>query len=133
MIFSATIKVCPIEAPGRSFEGRNTLGGVRCATVTRQRAGEPVGNLSEEHGSLETLARRSVLALLEIRDSLTPATEQGSVWMQHFDFAERAGDLAEHLNAALTLADQALYASSLALVRTALEHQVLDELLLLAT
>jgi hypothetical protein len=74
-----------------------------------------------------------VQALLEIRDSLTPATEQGSVWMQHYEFAERAGDLAAHLHAALTLADQALYASSLALIRTALEHQVLDELLLIAT
>lgn len=53
--------------------------------------------------------------------------------MQHYEFAERAGDLAAHLDAALTLADQALYASSLALIRTALEHQVLDELLLIAT
>ena len=54
-------------------------------------------------------------------------------WMQHWDFADRAGYLGEHLSAALDLAERALYPSSLSLVRTAMEHQVVDELLLLGS
>ena len=52
--------------------------------------------------------------------------------MHHNDFAERTQCLAGHLSAAITLADEGEFASSMAIARTALEHHVVDRLLLLA-
>ena len=55
------------------------------------------------------------------------------MWLHHTEFAYRAGELAEHLTAALELADRGRYATAYAVLRTALEHQTVDRLLLLAT
>ena len=60
-----------------------------------------------------------------------PAVGAGG-WLQHVQFAERTQDLADHLRAALVVAESALFPSALALTRTALEHHLLDRLVLLA-
>lgn len=60
------------------------------------------------------------------------AAPGGSAWMHHDQFAQRTENLAGHLEAVLLLADHGMHASALALARTALEHHLLDRLLLLA-
>lgn len=60
------------------------------------------------------------------------AAPGGSAWMQHYQFAERTQYLAHHLAAILELADSGRHHSSLVVARTALEHHLLDRLLLLA-
>ena len=56
----------------------------------------------------------------------------GSVWGHHLGFADRTNALAGHLEAVLVLANHGSHPSALALTRTALEHHLLDRLLLLA-
>jgi hypothetical protein len=52
--------------------------------------------------------------------------------MQHTEFADRSEDLAAHIRSALLLSESRLFSSALAVTRTALEHHLLDRLLLLA-
>lgn len=49
--------------------------------------------------------------------------------MQHDDMADRARALAHHLDAALRLADVNAYPSAFVLLRVALEHQLVDDLI----
>jgi len=60
------------------------------------------------------------------------SVDGASVWMQHLEFGERAAALASHLEAAISLASTGHWASAFAVARVGLEHQCLDELLLLA-
>jgi hypothetical protein len=60
------------------------------------------------------------------------AAPGGSVWLHHTEFAERTEHLASHLSGVLELADSGRFASAMAVARTALEHYVIDRLLLLA-
>ncbi len=53
--------------------------------------------------------------------------------MQHMDHAQRAGQLAYHLRAALLLNDARHYPSALVVIRSALEHHLMDRLIFLAT
>ncbi|HZA87730.1 MAG TPA: hypothetical protein VE466_12710 [Acidimicrobiales bacterium] len=55
-----------------------------------------------------------------------------NAWTHHGDFAARTEQLAGHLEATLALAEEGRFPSALALARTALEHHLLDRLLLLA-
>lgn len=89
------------------------------------------GSLTGEHGELAELAVHMCRLLLDLRSVLAPVDGAG-VWMQHWEFADRSGDLAEHLLEATHLAERSAFASSFVVARTALEHQVIDELLLLA-
>lgn len=87
--------------------------------------------LQVEHPTLAEAAAALVGVLRTWRDDIRPAPG-GSAWMHHRQFAERTGHLAGHLGAVLALADRGEHQSALALLRTALEHHLLDRLLLLA-
>lgn len=85
----------------------------------------------EEHPGLVSAATEAIGLLRGLRESLEPS-EGGAIWMHHYEFADRAGDLADHLDTALDAVTARRYPSAFALIRTAMEHQVLDRLLLLA-
>jgi hypothetical protein len=53
--------------------------------------------------------------------------------MQHREYAKRAAQLGDHLQAALSLSDAHLYPSVLVVVRAALEPHLMDRLIFLAT
>jgi hypothetical protein len=90
-----------------------------------------INTLPNEHPTLYAATADVVAALSTLKGELEPATG-GAVWMHHYDFADRTEQLARHLRATITLADAGLFPSALALSRTALEHHLLDRLLLLA-
>lgn len=73
-----------------------------------------------------------VIELLRSVPSELTSAEGGNVWLHHIEYAGRAVRLADHLDAALLLAAKSCFAASYAVLRTALEHSCLDELLLLA-
>ena len=52
--------------------------------------------------------------------------------LQHMDHTKRAGQLAGHLRAALLLSEAHHYASALVVMRSALEHHLMDRLVFLA-
>lgn len=87
--------------------------------------------LSCEHPTLTAAAERLVGVLARWDDEVR-AAPGGSAWMHHHQFAERTAHLSAHLDSILTLADRGRHQSALALTRTALEHHLLDRLLLLA-
>jgi hypothetical protein len=87
--------------------------------------------LSAEHPTLASLAS-SLLPVLDGWTGELQVADGASAWMHHNDFAERTEHLAGHLTAAITLADDGQFASSMVVTRTALEHHVIDRLLLLA-
>jgi hypothetical protein len=60
------------------------------------------------------------------------ATPGSNTWLHHAEFAERTEQLAGHLNAILRLAEESRFASAMVIARTALEHHLIDRLLLLA-
>lgn len=87
--------------------------------------------VAAEHPTLTSTALDTIVVLRELPSLIHPAAGAAS-WMQHHDFAERTQDLADHLRAALVLAESGLFPSALAVTRTALEHHLLDRLVLLA-
>ena len=87
--------------------------------------------LRAEHPTLASVAFEMLDLISDISNLVHPAPE-GSVWMQHIEFADRSEELAEHLRSALLLSESRLFPSALAVTRTALEHHLLDRLLLLA-
>ncbi|HVV37558.1 MAG TPA: hypothetical protein VHC63_13190 [Acidimicrobiales bacterium] len=88
-------------------------------------------DLEAEHPTLATSAF-GLVALLEHWQSHIAAKTDASAWMQDLEFAARTERLAGHLRAVLNLASAELFPSALVVCRTALEHHVLDRLLLLA-
>lgn len=87
--------------------------------------------LRVEHPTLAEAAGALVGMLRTWRDDVRSAPG-GNAWLHHHQFAERTEHLARHLGAVLALADRREHWSALALTRTALEHHLLDRLLLLA-
>ncbi len=87
-------------------------------------------SIEAEHPELTAAARRLVEHLGALSGALG-STDGQSVWGHHMQFAERAGWLADHLRAATELTTTHV-ASAFVVLRTALEHTSLDELLLLA-
>lgn len=87
--------------------------------------------LSAEHPTLAATAVRMLGVLRNWPALVKPAPGSGA-WMHHIDFADRTEALERHLRSALLVADSGLHFSALALTRTALEHHLLDRLLLLA-
>lgn len=85
---------------------------------------------TDDHGTLPVHADR-MLVLLETIGSRGSSGD--TMHMQHMDHAKRAGQLAHHLRAALLLNDQRYYASALVVIRSALEHHLMDRLIFLAT
>jgi hypothetical protein len=84
--------------------------------------------MAQEHGVL--LASAETL-LAEIKDFQQRFKETRVSYQIHADFAERALSLGEYLSAALSLAMANSYMPALALLRSALEHQLVDQLLFL--
>lgn len=85
-----------------------------------------------EHPTLTIQTVAAIDALRRWESQVVPAGG-GSVWAHHLEFAARTKALGDHLNAVLVLANRGSYPSALALSRTALEHHLLDRLLLLAS
>jgi len=85
--------------------------------------------LTVEHPTLAGLASSLVSALERWTGEIRIA-EGASAWMHHGDFAERTEHLGGHLAAIVALADEGRFASSMAVTRTALEHHIIDRLLL---
>jgi hypothetical protein len=82
-----------------------------------------------DHEQLRVSATELVDAIESLRENMVSG---GSAYMQHYDCADRARQLASHLRGAMALSDLHLYPSALAVTRTAFEHQVFDRLLFLA-
>ena len=79
-----------------------------------------------EHQGLLVIANRLVDGLRGLSGRLQHAND--IEYAQHGDFADRARNLAVYLRAALLLASTDAYAPAFALVRTALEHMLVDHL-----
>jgi hypothetical protein len=85
--------------------------------------------LLDDHGNLPTHADGLLARLAELNSLITPA-KVGH--FQHMEHAERARILADHLRAVLALSSARHYAAAFAVVRTALEHHLIDRLVFLA-
>jgi hypothetical protein len=79
-----------------------------------------------EHVALLADARNAVDLAARLRQQLLHGETEH---MQHGDMADRARALANHLDAALRIADVNAYPSAFAVLRVALEHQLLDDLI----
>lgn len=84
---------------------------------------------SDDHDPLPQHAEVLLHRLETIRGRMMPGE---TTHMQHLDHAQRAHQLADHLRAALLLGDAHHYASALVVIRSALEHHLMDRLILLA-
>jgi hypothetical protein len=86
--------------------------------------------LDDDHDGLPTQAE-SLIRTIETLGSRFVVGDTGR-YMQHDEFAERGRILGDHLRAALVLSDEAHYAAAFVVLRTALEHHLVDRLVLLA-
>jgi hypothetical protein len=84
---------------------------------------------SDDHGTLPVHAER-MLRRLETIENLAVTGE--TAHMQHMDHAKRVRQLAHHLRAVLLLSEAHHYPSALVVVRSALEHHLMDRLIFLA-
>lgn len=87
--------------------------------------------LTAEHPTLAGLAS-SLVSIVGHWSGEIRIAEGASAWMHHGQFAERTEHLAGHLAAIVILAEEGRFTSSMAVARTALEHHIIDRLLLLA-
>jgi hypothetical protein len=85
--------------------------------------------LEDEHGVLLQSARNTASALDRFFESLTPLGDVS--YQQHYDFALRSRWLSYLLDGVLTLVRSEAYPSSFAVLRSAIEHHVIDLLLFL--
>ena len=84
---------------------------------------------SDDHGTLPVHAER-MLRRLETIENLAVTGETAQ--MQHIGHAKRVRQLAHHLRAVLLLSEARHYPSALVVVRSALEHHLMDRLIFLA-
>lgn len=84
--------------------------------------------MDSEHSEL---ARTAEILVEHLADSRTRLLSGEVAHGQHYEFAERAWSLHVHLRGALALFGGHLYPSAFAVLRTALEHHVVDHLLFL--
>jgi hypothetical protein len=84
---------------------------------------------TDDHGTLPAHAER-MLARLEGLEGLS--VHGDTTHMEHMDHAKRARQLADHLRAVLLLSGSYGYTSALVVMRTALEHHLMDRLIFLA-
>jgi hypothetical protein len=75
--------------------------------------------------------RAAIALLVGFRDALVPAAGR-AVWLQHYESADRAWHLADHLNRPLDDTDRVRSASAFGTLRTGMWHELADRLLLLA-
>ncbi len=86
------------------------------------------GAMAQDHSVLLASAQTLLTDIREFRGRFHETRESYAI---HYDFADRALSLEGYLSAALTLAMAGSYMPSLALLRSALEHQLVDQLLFL--
>jgi hypothetical protein len=84
---------------------------------------------TDDHGTLPIHAERMLRRLETIGNLAVPGD---TAHMQHMDHAKRVHQLAHHLRAVLLLSEANHYASALIVVRSALEHHLMDRLIFLA-
>ena len=84
---------------------------------------------TDDHGTLPVHAERMLRRLEAIENLAVPGD---TAHMQHMDHAKRVRQLADHLRAVLLLSEANHYASALIVVRSALEHHLMDRLIFLA-
>jgi hypothetical protein len=87
--------------------------------------------LRDDHGELPAHAENLLRHLETLGRKLDWGN--GPMHVQHMYHAQRSEVLAEHLRGVIGLASAGHYAAALALSRTALEHHLVDRLVLLAT
>jgi hypothetical protein len=81
---------------------------------------------ANEHAELLTAASTAITVVSELRERLVPGDVHH---VQHDDMANRARAFGDHLRSSVRLAQDDSYPSSFALLRVALEHQLLDTLI----
>jgi hypothetical protein len=86
------------------------------------------GTIAVEHAALLDAAQR---LLAHLRDFRSRFIHKRDSHMIHYDFADRGLSLETYLSAAMELANRGSYMPSLAVLRSALEHQLVDQLLFL--
>jgi hypothetical protein len=84
--------------------------------------------MAQDHSDLLASAQTLLTDLREFRGRFQETRQSYAI---HYDFADRALSLEGYLSAALTLAMDGSYMPAFALLRSALEHQLVDQLLLL--
>lgn len=109
------------------LDGHRPAGGAAHATLRVVES----PSLAAEHPTLTTIALELVEVLTRWSDQVVPAPGTNA-WLHHIDLSNRTEDLARHLQGVLLLGEAGLFPSALALARTALEHHLLDRLMLLA-
>jgi hypothetical protein len=90
-----------------------------------------LANLTTEHPTLAATAAE-LLAHVDLWSDEVRSAQGASAWVHHGEFARRTEQLAGHLEATIALAEEGRFPSAFAVARTALEHHLLDRLLLLA-
>jgi hypothetical protein len=85
--------------------------------------------LEQEHGTLLAAARKAVAELDQFDGRLDPLGDVS--YGQHYEFAMRARWLSYVLDAALNLLGSDAYPACFSVLRSALEHHVVDVLLFL--
>jgi hypothetical protein len=90
-----------------------------------------LANLTTEHPTLAATAAELLAHVDRWSDEVLPA-QSASAWVHHGEFARRTEQLPGHLEGTLALAEEGRFPSAFAVARTALEHHLLDRLLLLA-
>jgi hypothetical protein len=87
---------------------------------------------ADEHGRLREASVDALAALVGAENELTALHGQAG-WHPDWQAGRRLGHLAGHLRTAVAASEMSEYASAFSIVRTALEHHLIDELLFLAT
>jgi hypothetical protein len=103
----------------------------RGLSIACDAGGVRLTNLTTEHPTLGATATHLV-GLVGRWSAEVRSAPGASAWTHHRDLAERTEQLASHLEATLVLAEEARFPPAFVVARTALEHHLLDRLLLLA-
>src|SRR5216683_4301646 len=85
--------------------------------------------MAEDHSALLTSGQTLLTDVPEFRGRFRETRESHAI---HYDFADRALSLEGYLSSSLSLAFVGSYMPAFALLRSALEHQLVDQLLFLA-
>jgi hypothetical protein len=85
--------------------------------------------IAQDHGALLTSAQSLLSDIREFRGRFRETRESHAI---HYDFVDRALSLEGYLSSSLSLAFVGSYMPAFALLRSALEHQLVDQLLFLA-
>src|SRR5688500_12008335 len=117
---------CDCGSPASSPPDVRPLSGSGASCRTPAASSRPtISSLTatDDHGTLPVHAERMLRRLETIENLAVP---RDTAHMQHMDHAKRVRQLAHHLRAVLLLSEANHYASALIVVRSALEHHLMD-------